>query len=169
MLAISQAQSKEHIAAVQALFREYMAWTNTLGFDSSQAPTFHEFEEEVATLPGIYSPPAGRLLLARYDREPAGCVALKPRDAATCELKRLYVRPAFRRLGIGWQLTERLVEDARLCGYKRMVLDSHVSMKSAHQIYHTLGFKIVNPPADFPESLKPLVAFMECDLLSAGA
>jgi GNAT superfamily N-acetyltransferase len=104
MLVISQVESKDQIAAVAALFREYMAWTNTLGFDSSQAPTFYEFEDEVTALPGVYGPPAGRLLLATYGDEAAGCVAMKPHDAVTCELKRLYVRPAFRGRRVGRQV-----------------------------------------------------------------
>ena len=136
----------------------------TLAEDSAKAPTFEGLEEELATLPGIYSPPAGRLLLAMQDEQPAGCVALKSHDAETSELKRLYVRPAFRGLGIGWQLAETLVAEARQSRYKRIVLDNHISMKQAHQIYIALGFKVVATPADFPESLKPVIVFMECDL-----
>jgi GNAT superfamily N-acetyltransferase len=165
-LVIAQVQSKDDVSAAQALFREYMDWTNTLGFDSSEAPTFDGFEEEVATLPGIYAPPRGRLLLARYGLEPAGCVALRPHGGGTCELKRLYVRPAFRGLRVGWLLVERLLEDARQSGYGRMVLDSHRSMRKAHEIYAAHGFKTVDPPDDFPESLKPVVVFMECDLVA---
>src|SRR5262245_34406624 len=101
MLTITQAQIPSHIAAVQDLLREYMAWSNTLGVDNNTAPTFDGFEAELATLPGIYVPPAGRLLLALQDDQPAGCVALKPHDSAVCELKRLYVRPSCRGAKIG--------------------------------------------------------------------
>jgi GNAT superfamily N-acetyltransferase len=141
-----------------------MDWTKTLGFDTREAPTFDRFEEEVATLPGIYSPPEGRLLIARCDGRPAGCVALRSHDPATCELKRLYVRPEFRGRRIGRLLTERLLDEARETGYTRMVLDSLRSMVAAHQIYRALGFRTVDPPADFPEFMKPMVVFMECDL-----
>jgi GNAT superfamily N-acetyltransferase len=164
-LTIAQVESVGDIGAVQVMFREYMAWTNTLGFDSGAAPTFDGFEDEVATLPGIYAPPRGRLLLARAGGEPAGCVALRPHDGAVCELKRLYVRPAFRGRRVGWLLVERLLDEARRLGYTRMVLDSHRSMEKAHQIYHAHGFRTVAAPSDFPEFLRPIVVFMECDLV----
>lgn len=163
-LTIAQVQSADDIGAVQALFREYMDWTNTLGFDSGDAPTFEGFEDEVATLPGVYAPPRGRLLLARHDGTPAGCVALRPHAGGTCELKRLYVRTAMRGLRVGWLLVEGLLEEARRSGYTRMVLDSHRSMTKAHEIYRAQGFRTVGPPDDFPGSLKPIVVFMECDL-----
>ena len=164
MLTISQVESDAQIAAVQELIREYTAWAFTLAAGSDQAPTFQGLEEELATLPGIYSPPAGRLLLARYGAEPAGCIALKGHNATTSELKRLYVRPKFRGLYIGRRLVNRLVAEARQAGYERIVLDSHHSMKKAHALYETVGFKQVSAPADFPEALKPVVVFMECDL-----
>lgn len=165
MIAISQVESDSQIAAVQELFREYTTWAFTLAAGSEQAPTFRGLEEELATLPGIYAPPAGRLLLGTQDGQPAGCVCFKSHDATTCELKRFYVRPKFRGLHIGWQLVNRLVAEARLAGYKRMILDSHCSMKKAHALYEAVGFKRVSPPADFPEVLKPEVVFMEYDLL----
>jgi len=165
MLTISQVKSDAQIVAVRELFREYTAWVLMLTAGSEQAPTFQGLEEELATLPGIYTPPAGRLLLAmQHGEEPAGCVCLKGHDATTCELKRLYVRPKHRGLNIGWQLVNRLVEEARRSGYNRMVLDSHRSMTKAHALYQAVGFKRVSTPADFPEELKPVVVFMECDL-----
>lgn len=164
MLTISQVKSDAKIVAVQELFREYTAWAFTLAADNNQAPTFQGLEEELATLPGIYIPPAGRLLLAMQDEEPVGCICLKGHDATTCELKRLYVRPKFRGLNIGWQLVNRLVEEARTSGYNRIVLDSHRSMKKAHALYQAVGFKRVSTPDDFPEALKPVVVFMECDI-----
>jgi GNAT superfamily N-acetyltransferase len=162
--AIVEAATPEQIAAVQVLFREYMAWTTTLGFDAGRTPTFHEFDAEVASLPGIYAPPAGRLLLATSRGEPVGCVALKPHDATTGELKRLYVRPAARGRRVGWHLTVRLLDEARRAGYRRIVLDSHVSMRQAHRVYRGLGFVEVPPPEGFPTWLRPLVVFMECAL-----
>jgi GNAT superfamily N-acetyltransferase len=168
MLTISQVKSDTQIGAVQELFREYTAWAFTLTADSDRAPTFQGLEEELATLPGIYTPPTGRLLLARYGDEPAGCVCLKGHDATTSELKRLYVRPRFRGLNIGRQLVNRLVEEARRSGYERIVLDSHRSMEKAHALYEGVGFERVGTPADFPEALKPVVVFMECDLSMTG-
>jgi putative acetyltransferase len=164
MITISQVKSDAQIAAAQELLREYTAWAFTVAAESEQAPTFQGLEEELAELPGIYTPPAGRLLLATHEEEPAGCVGLKGHDAATCELKRLYVRPKFRGLKIGRRLVNRLVEEACTSGYSRIVLDSHRSMKKAHALYRAVGFERVNTPDDFPEALKPVVVFMECDI-----
>lgn len=161
MLTISQVSTPSEIQDVQELFREYTAWAFTLARDSDQAPTFQRIEEELATLPGVYAPPAGRLLLARQDGKPAGCIALKKHDAITGELKRLYVRPAFRGLTIGRQLVAAVIEQARKTGYKRLVLDSHISMTKAHAIYLAAGFRTVSAPINFPEVLKPVVVFME--------
>jgi len=163
VLNITQVESSDQIVAVQELFREYIAWTNTF-VESSLAPTFEGFEEELAALPGIFSPPAGRLLLAVHDGRAAGCIALKPHAGTTGELKRLYVRPAFRGLSIGRQLVDTLVREARQSGYQRLVLDTHISMKAAHALYAAAGFHTVPTPANFPAALKPLVVFMECDL-----
>jgi carbonic anhydrase len=134
MLKISQVQSDAEIAAVQELIREFTTWAITLQDGSEQAPTFKKLEEELANLPGIFAPPSGQLLLAMQGEQPAGCVALKGHDASTCELTRLLVRLAYRGLGIGRQLVGTLVENARQAGYQRMVLDSHISMKKAHDI-----------------------------------
>jgi ribosomal protein S18 acetylase RimI-like enzyme len=165
MLNISQVNSEAQIEGARSLIREYTGWIfTTLTNDSNNAPTFEGLEEELATLPGIYAPPAGRLLLATQDGQPAGCVCLKRHDAITSELKRLYVRPAFRGQNIGEHLVKMLVEEARQAGYRRMVLDSHVTMKKAHAIYQGAGFKFVSAPEDFPVDLKPVVVFMELEL-----
>jgi carbonic anhydrase len=164
MLTIAQVETEAEIAAMQELFREFVAWAFTLEADSVEAPTFDGLEDELATLPGEYGPPGGRLLLAKHDGQPAGCIALKRHDSTTCELKRFYVRPAFRGLGIGKSLVQRLLDEACRSGYRRMVLDSHFTMKKAHEIYETFGFKRVSVPADFPEKFKPVVVFMEADL-----
>jgi len=164
MLEISQVESQEQIVAIRELFREYFDWIFTLAVGHEDAPTFDGLEEELQTLPGIYSPPTGRLLLATQDGQPAGCVCLKGHDATTSELKRLYVRPSFRGLKIGWQLVNILVDEARQSGYQEIVLDSHVEMKKAHALYQAVGFQIVETPADFPDHLKPTVVFMEYDL-----
>ena len=165
MLVITQVQSNVEITAVQDLIREFTTWAFSITDDINQAPTFEKLEEELATLPGIYSPPHGRLLLAMQNEQPAGCIALKGHDDLICELKRMYVRPAFRGQGIGRALVRTLTEEARLAGFERMILDSHISMKKAHEIYQAFGFKKVSPPDDFPEKFKSIVVFMECELI----
>jgi len=163
-LSIAQATTELQIEAVRELIREYTAWAFTLVEGSADAPTFQGLDAELAALPGAYAPPAGRLLLAMRDGEPAGCVCFKGHDGTTCELKRLYVRPTMRGLNLGWKLVSTLVEEARRAGYRRMVLDSHESMKKAHELYRSAGFKDVSAPPGFPEELRPIVVFMELDL-----
>jgi GNAT superfamily N-acetyltransferase len=163
-LTIAQVESPEQIAAVRELLVEYIEWTRNIEVDAMDAPTFHGLEAEMASLPGVFAPPSGRLLLARCDGQPAGCVAFKRVDTSTCELKRFYVRPALRGRNIGRELVGRLVDEARLSGYTNIVLDSHVSMTSAHRIYREFGFEQVPAPADFPERLKPVVVFMQAEL-----
>jgi ribosomal protein S18 acetylase RimI-like enzyme len=164
MLAISQVNSEAGIIAVQGLMREYAAWAFALAPGSEDVPAWKGFDQEVATLPGVYAPPAGRLLLAMQDGQPAGIVCLKAHDATTSELKRLYVSPTFRGQKIGQQLVNLLVEEARQASYQRIVLDSHCSMTKAHAIYQEAGFRLVSAPDGFPEEMKPFVVFMECDL-----
>jgi len=163
-LSIDQVQSRQQIAAVRELLDEYLEWTSTIEVDAMDAPTFHGVEAEMASLPGAFTPPFGRLLLATNDGQPAGCIAFKRVDHSTCELKRFYVRPPLRGRNIGRELVRRLVDEARSSGYTDMVLDSHISMTSAHRIYREFGFEQVQAPADFPERLKPVVVFMRADL-----
>lgn len=164
MLTITQVNSEAEIVAVRELLREYSIWAFTLVPDGDKTPPWEGFEKELATLPGVYAPPAGRILLAMQDGQPAGCVGLKGHDATTSELKRLYVRPNFRGQNIGQQLVNMLVEEARDSGYQRIVLDSHISMKKAHAIYQEAGFRLASAPDDLPENIKAIVVFMECDL-----
>ena len=166
---ITQAVTETQLAAVRELIREYTAWAFTLEAGSEKAPTFQGLEAELATLPGVYAPPAGRLLLATHEGQPAGCVCSKHQDATTCELKRLYVRPTMRGQNLGQRLVGMLIEEARRSGYQRMVLDSHSSMKKAHEIYRAAGFRDVSAPDGFPEEMKPVVVFMELDLSAVSA
>ena len=164
MVSISQVRTPNEIHDVQELLREYATWVFTLAAESNQAPTFQGLEEELAALPGTFTPPTGSLLLATLNNQPAGCIALKGHDATTGELKRLYIRPTFRGRKIGVQLVDAVIEKARDMGYQRLILDSHISMKSAHAIYESAGFRKVETPSDFPEDLKPIVVFMEMNL-----
>ena len=118
----------------QQLFREYAA---SIGISLD----FQNFEKELASLPGSYAPPKGRLLIARWNDEIAGCIALRELSNGACEMKRLYVRPQFRGLGIGKALCERLIQEAQKMGYKRMRLDTLPFMTAARGLYLSLGFK----------------------------
>lgn len=134
-----QAESVAEVASVRELFEEYAA---SLGFDLC----FQSFDKELAGLPGNYSLPNGRLWLAVADEGLAGCIALRKLDDETCEMKRLYVRPAFRGTGLGRTLTEKLIEAARQQDYKQMRLDTIPGkMDSAIVLYRSLGFKEIEP------------------------
>ena len=103
---------------------------------------FQNFEQELADLPGSYAPPDGRLLLAEYAAQLAGCVALHKWEGDICEMKRLYLRPAFRGKGLGHLLAESIIGEARQIGYQRMRLDTiEPIMKDAVEMYRKLGFR----------------------------
>ena len=130
---ISQVIGPHRTPLARTLFEEYAAW---IGLDLS----FQGFAAELASLPGPYVPPRGRLFLALAGGEAAGCVALRPLDSGVCEMKRLYVRPPFRGQGLGKLLAERIVEEARAIGYLKMKLDTLPFMQPAIRLYESLGF-----------------------------
>ncbi|MBV9926626.1 MAG: GNAT family N-acetyltransferase [Acidobacteria bacterium] len=131
---LTRAETDEQVEQARALFKEY---ADATGVDLC----FQNFGRELATLPGDYAPPSGRLFVACEGGEPAGCVALRRVDGAVCEMKRLYLRPAFRGTGLGRTLAERVIEEARALGYERMRLDTLPSMRSAITLYRSLGFR----------------------------
>jgi len=138
-LTFAEAKSALQIAQARELFLEY---AQSLGFSLC----FQNFDQELADLPGDYAPPAGRLLLAEYDAQLAGCVALHRLDDAICEMKRLYLRPQFRGNGLGRLLAEKIIAEARQIGYERMRLDTvEPVMKDAVAMYRRLGFQQVAP------------------------
>jgi ribosomal protein S18 acetylase RimI-like enzyme len=138
-LAITQAESPAQIAQARELFLEY---AQSLGFSLC----FQSFDSELANLPGEYSPPSGRLLLATYEGQLAGCVALHRLDSQICEMKRLYLRPQFRGKSLGRGLANLIIGEARLTGYQRMRLDTvEPVMKDAVAMYRKIGFKEIAP------------------------
>ena len=133
------ATTEAHIAQTRELFLEY---AQSLGFSLC----FQNFDKELAELPGDYAPPSGRLLLAEYEGEPAGCVALHGIDETICEMKRLYLRPQFRGKGLGRVLAERIITEAREAGYKSLRLDTvGPVMQDAVALYRKLGFTEIAP------------------------
>ena len=130
------------IGPARELLREY---ARSLAVDLC----FQNFEAELATLPGEYAPPSGRFLLAYVDGALAGCGgfrALADCDYANaCEMKRLFVRPAFRRFGLGRTLAQALLDEARRAGYSAMLLDTLNDMESARELYASLGFAEIPP------------------------
>jgi ribosomal protein S18 acetylase RimI-like enzyme len=110
---------------------------------------FQNFAAELQELPGEYCAPRGGLLLATVDGELAGCCAMRPLDSVdytnACEMKRLFVRPAFRGLQLGRMLAERILDSARLAGYACILLDTLDDMESARALYQELGFEEIPP------------------------
>jgi putative acetyltransferase len=137
-----RAESAAELDAARELMLEY---ARGLGIDLS----FQDFDAELAGLPGEYGAPSGQLLLALVDEQLAGCGAFRSLPgvdhANACEMKRLYVRPAFRRFGLGRVLAQALIDDARRAGYSVMLLDTLDDMESARGLYASLGFEEVAP------------------------
>jgi putative acetyltransferase len=135
-------QSDQDFAATAEIFREYAIG---LGVDLC----FQDFDAELADLPGDYAPPRGALLLAKVDGKIAGSCALRPLDSSdyvnAAEMKRLYVRPAFRGLGLGRQLADAILDTARIAGYDSVLLDTLDDMEIARAMYEELGFKEIPP------------------------
>jgi GNAT superfamily N-acetyltransferase len=146
---IRAAATTDDFAEARALFQEYAAW---LAVDLC----FQGFAEELATLPGAYAPPRGMLLLAGPAGATLGCIALRPLTydesplGAVAEVKRLYVRPAARAMGLGRRLVQAVIEGARALGYVELKLDTLDRMAEAHSLYAKLGFRACAPYYDNP-------------------
>lgn len=133
MYTIREAETTADIEQARELFVEYQS---TLGVDLC----FQGFAQELASLPGQYARPAGRLLLAANQSSVLGVVALRPILSTDCEMKRLYVRSSGRGAGLGRLLTQTLIREARLAGYSRVLLDTLPMMTDAQALYRSMGF-----------------------------
>jgi len=150
-LQIAQVEGADALEEVRTLFQEY--W-DSFGF----TPCFQNFGEELAGLPGSYTPPSGRLALAKVDDQLAGCIALRPIDSTRAEPKRLYVRPAFRGQGIGRKLLEWVMNEARAAGCSELVGDTMPVMRDALSLYERMRFEIRDEANGTPQSPSPQVA-----------
>jgi ribosomal protein S18 acetylase RimI-like enzyme len=151
---IVEAGSGEEVEEARTIFQEY---AESLGAD----PCLQDFAEELASLPGRYARPQGRLLLAMVEGQVAGCAALRPLDSETGEMKRVYVRPAFRGLGLGRMLAESILNESRAAGYRRIRLDTLPSMAGAQHLYRDLGFREIAPYGD---NRVPEAVYLELEL-----
>lgn len=145
IIQITHKSSAEELEQVKSLFREYASW---LSVDLS----FQRFEEELLALPDNYAAPMGALFMAKVDGHPAGCVAVRRFDNTTCEMKRLFVRDAYKGRGIGKQLAAKAVEAGKALGYHRMLLDTLAHMRPAIDLYTSLGFQPIAAYYDNPIS-----------------
>jgi putative acetyltransferase len=153
--AVTQAETPSQLTQARELFLEY---AQSLGFSLC----FQNFDKELANLPGDYAPPQGRLLLAEYEGQLAGCVALHKLESDVCEMKRLYLRPQARGKGLGLALANHIIAEARQIGYHHMRLDTvEPVMKDAVAMYRKIGFREIAPYCTNPMSG---VIYMELQL-----
>jgi GNAT superfamily N-acetyltransferase len=158
-LVIDVAAGPADIDHIRNLFREYQTW---LGVDLD----FQGFDAELKSLPGMYAPPGGRLLLVRLDDEVVGGVGMRPLDDGICEMKRMYVRPSSHGKGAGRKLAEAIVDAALEEGYVAMRLDTLTRLDAAIALYRSMGFAEI--PAYYDNPLDG-VLYLELDLRSADA
>ena len=150
-ITITTPKTESDFEAVRSLFSEYLTFLFTLPnmhiyIDPLQSP-FAELDELQT---GKYAPPEGTILLATYENEPIGAVALRKYEGSSCEMKRLYIRPILRGASVGRKLAEAIIEQGRTMGYEKMLLDTHTTMKTAHLLYESLGFRYISRYNDNP-------------------
>lgn len=153
-LRILGADDHVELEQVRQFFRNYAAW---LGVDLD----YQNFGDEMASLPGAYAAPAGRLFFAEFEGRPAGCVGIRPSSDGVCEMKRLYVEPDMRGNGIGRQLALAAIKAAKALGYRKVMMDTLPAMRIAVKLYRELGFK--EAPAYYPTPVEGTL-FLALDL-----
>jgi putative acetyltransferase len=165
MLHVADAEGVKDLDAVRGLIREFVAWhRRTHVEDLARIDAYFDpvaFEAELSGLPGDYTAPDGRLLLARVDGAPAGCVAMHRIGADVCEMKRMFVPERYRGVGVGAALAAAIVEAARVAGYRRMQLDTSVRQVPALGLYKRLGFVEIAAPDDLPSDMQGWLLFFE--------
>ena len=154
MIEIYQVDNADKLEQARILWREYAEFLRSCFRERAELPDFKEYfqnyEKEIANhLPGRFGPPTGCLLLAKYKGNPAGCVGLMDLGNDICEMRRLFVRPEFRRVGIGRALAEAIVKQGRNMGYSSMRLNTNRRMPEAEKLYRSLGFTDIEPYEHF--------------------
>ena len=168
MISIRVCETERDFGDAVNLMAELAVWdsseTEKLGHT---AQSVHDFYYAVGSgLPGVFTPRSGPALLGFVDTEVAGCIAYRELEPAICELKRLYVRPRFRRTGLGRALVSALVMHARTAGYRSIRLETASFMSAAIRLYEAMGFVRRAPYYSIPEAFLPITIFMEQDLAS---
>jgi len=165
---ILDATSKKYLDHVRNLINAFLKWHLKRHLEDIDLINEYfdpkDFEEELVSLPGKYSKPEGNLLLAFYNDQPAGCVALKKIDEHTCEMKRMFVYPEFHGKGIGYALAKAIIDEAKKMGYSNMKLDTSIRQIEAQKLYQGFGFKNIEAYYELPDKQKNWLVFMELKL-----
>ena len=161
MIQIIEVQTASELEQVKDLFRAYFQF---LAYGHGLDISYQGIEEELASLPGKFVPPDGRLMLVVLSGQTVGCAALRPIDSQVCELKRMFVLSQFRGQGAGKALALKLIEDAKTIGYECMRLDTGNFLTAAIQLYESLGFRRIEPYNEVPEDVRKIAIFMELRL-----
>lgn len=165
---IVHATTQEQLEDVRALINAFLKWHLQRHTEDIELINEYfdqkDFEKELATLPGNYAAPGGRLLLALHDNKAAGCVALKKIDHGSCEMKRMFVYPEYRGNRVGYLLGKAIIEEAIQIGYRNMKLDTSFRQVEAQKLYEAFGFKRIQPYYRLPERLRNWLIFMELEL-----
>jgi ribosomal protein S18 acetylase RimI-like enzyme len=170
MIKIIPVETESLIHHTITLSQEYVTWMLATirqelpDLDTTEFAAGHNYDDVRKKFPGEHVPPFGRLYLAMNDEEVSGCIALAKLSESVCEMRTLYVRPAYRGMGIGKKLVDTILNDAREIGYSHMRLDTLPFMQSALNMYHSLGFQDRAPYGNVSDSLKPYICFLELDL-----
>ena len=153
---------------VRSLMRAFLAWHRARHAEDIELIERYfdqrAFDEELAELPGKYTRPHGRLLLAYLDGKPAGCVALRDLGDGICEMKRMFVPETFRGRGVGRVLAERIIAEGKDAGYRTMRLDTSRRQSEAMRLYERAGFRRIPPYYDLADDVKDWLVFFELPL-----
>jgi len=161
-LDIRNAASPEDLAQIRMLFSEYFQLLNDHGLDIG----YQGIQKELGNLLVPYGPPLGCPVFAWEAGQIAGCGAIRPIDERICELKRMYIRPAFRGLGLGKAIAVHLIEEAQKIRYQTIRLDTATFLSVARGLYRSLGFREIGPYSDLPEEIRKITVFMELEINS---